>query len=109
MNANANYELHFLILIFVIIKHILYFILFILPNMKNQSLCHFFIIIACIFIILHLLGNSVAEPPKISGFTPRLRAAARPHVRFVNRQYNTMVAPLTWDTWRRVLRRWRLL
>jgi len=77
--------------------------------MKNQSLFHFFIIILCIFIILHLLGNLVAESQKISGFTPRMRAAARPHVRFVNHQYNTMVAPLTWDTWRRVLRRWRLL
>jgi hypothetical protein len=52
--------------------------------------------------------NNINKSNKTEAFTPRLRAAVRPHVRTLNRGYGGIISFFSWDNWRRGLRRWNL-
>ena len=69
-----------------------------------------------IFILLVLLVAFIFAQPKVlqnmsgtkTGFTPRLRASVRPHIRTFNRGYSSLASWISWNNWARFSRRWNL-
>jgi hypothetical protein len=85
---------------------------------NHRRLLAFILLLAGAFILLNFssLYNKVGSKAgftlpssSVSGFTPRLRAAVRPHVRTFHRGANGFISVFSWDNWRRGLRQLNLL
>ena len=74
---------------------------------NHRRLLAFILLLGCVFIFLNF--SSLPSSSSKAGFTPRLRAAVRPHVRTFHRGANGFISVFSWDNWRRGLRRWNLL
>jgi len=71
---------------------------------QNHRILIALILFVALFIYFFILFVQSGK----AGFTPRLRAAVRPHVRTLHRGYGGIVSVFSWDNWRRGLRTWNL-
>ncbi len=76
--------------------------------MKINNRIIFFFILIIVFVSFACINNSRNKSDSIGAFTPRLRAAVRPHLRTIHRGYGGILSVFSRDNWRRGLRRWNL-
>ena len=76
--------------------------------MKINNQIIVILILIIVFVSFAWYNNNRNESNSIGAFTPRFRAAVRPHLRTIHRGYGGILSVFSWDNWRRGLRRWNL-